>query len=544
MKIALRHAALALCAVCAMWADTYPRQAGIDAQHYRLAIALGDESDAIVGDATVTVRFVQAGVREFALDLASEKNGKGMTVDGVTEREQPIPYTHRAERLMLSLPSAPPPGALRSYRVRYHGVPAGGLLAVKNKYGERCFFSQNWPDLAHQWLPIIDHPYDKATSEFLIDAPATYQVVANGRLQEVTDLNGGRRLTHWKESVPIASWLNNIGVARFASLHLDKAVGVPLQTWVFPRDRDAGIATFSEPMRQALEFFSSRVGPYPYEKLAGVENGAADGGAMEHASAIFFGQENVTGRPALALVAHETAHQWFGDSVTEKDWDDVWLSEGFATYFTALAIEHYQGRDAFLDQMRRSRDTVFAAEKRLPGVAVIQKDPWQGIPNRIVYDKGGWTLHMLRGRLGAEKYWEGMREYYRRYRDGNASTADFERVMEDVSGTDLTWFFQQWLYRAGSPVVTGTWHYQPTTGNIGIDLVQSQAGEPYRLPLEIGITADGVTRIARIEMTQKHQVFQLPAVKEPTSVVLDPNVWTLMDAHWQRQPVSERYVGK
>ena len=338
-------------------------------------------------------------------------------------------------------------------------------------------------------------------------------------------------MTHWKESAPIASWLNNIGVAQFASLHLGKAAGVPLETWVFPRDREAGMATFDEPMRQAMEFYSERVGPYSYEKLASVQNGAARGGGMEHASEIFFGQDSVTGRPALGLVAHETAHQWFGDSVTEKDWDDVWLSEGFATYFAALTTEHYEGRDAFVTQMKRSRASIFNTEKRMPGVAVVQDRPWKGIPNGIVYQKGGWSLHMLRGQIGDAKFWAGIREYYRRYRDGNASTADFEKVMEEVSGADLGWFFKQWLYRPGSPTLQGTWHYNVAAATVAIELMQTQNGEAYRLPLEIAV-GDSTTKV---EMTQKQQRFEIPAAKDPGAVTLDPNVWILMDAKFEKQ---------
>ena len=161
-------------------------------------------------------------------------------------------------------------------------------------------------------------------------------------LQEELDLGDGRRMTHWKQSVPIASWLNNIGVAQFSSRHFATAAGVPLQTWVFPQDRDNGIVTFEGPTRQAMEFFASHIGPYPYEKLADVQV-AGMGGGMEHASAIFFGERSVTNRPAFGLVAHEIAHQWFGDSVTEKDWDDAWLSEGFATYFASLATRVLRG---------------------------------------------------------------------------------------------------------------------------------------------------------------------------------------------------------
>ena len=529
MKARLRFAALALCIVAAALADNYPRQPFIDAQHYVFRVTLTDEDNSIRGATTVTFRFVTAGVHQFALDLASAKDGKGMTVDAVSSGAAAVPFTHQNDRLTISLPSPPQPGELRDFAITYHGIPADGLRIVKNKFGDRCFFSQNWPDLARQWLPMIDHPYDKATSEFVVTAPARYQVVANGLLQEEIDLGDGRRMTHWKQSVPIASWLNNIGVAQFASLHIGNAAGVPLQTWVFPKDRDAGIATFNEPMRQSIEFFASHIGPYPYEKLASVQNGAAGGGGMEHASEIFFGQNAVRGQPALGLVSHETAHQWFGDSVTEKDWDDVWLSEGFATYFAALTTEHYEGRDAFLNAMRRSRATIFTTEKRLPGVAVVQTGPWKGIPNGIVYQKGGWSLHMLRGQIGTQKFWDGIREYYRRYRDANASTADFEHVMEEISGANLDWFFKQWVYRPGSPAVQGTWRYD--SGKIELDLSQTQTGDAYRLPLEV---AAGDTS-AKIEMTAKHQTFEIPDAKEPASVVLDPNVWILADIKLEKQ---------
>ena len=521
MKPVLALLSLGLCL-----ADTYPRQPGVDVQHYIFRVSLSDDTDEITGETTVTVRFVRDGVAEFALDLASPSGGKGMTVTAVS----PGRYRHEGGRLVI-IPAAPPKaGDLRDFTIRYHGAPAGGLKILKNKYGERCFFSANWPDLAHQWLPTIDHPYDKATSEFIITAPDEYQVVANGVLAEEIDLGGGRRVTHWKQSAPIATWLNCVGVARFASRHFGKAAGVPLETWVYHQDRDAGIATFEEPMRRAIEFYSSHIGPYPYRRLAGVES-AGNGGGMENATAVFYGETTVTGRPAFSLVAHEVAHQWFGDSVTESDWDDVWLSEGFATYFALLTTEHYLGRDAFVEGLKRSRTGIFNTEKRLPGVAVVQDKPWKGIPNAIVYQKGGWTLHMLRGQIGTAKFWAGIREYYRRYRDRNATTADFRKVMEEISGSDLGWFFQQWLYRAGSPVVEGGWTYSPASKMVTVEFTQKQPGEAYRLPLEIGIS-DAITRI---EMTQKQQRFEIPCDQEPARVELDPGTWVLMNAAFAKR---------
>jgi len=519
-------------AACAplLFADNYPRQPGIDVDHYIFRVALTDQSDEISGDATVAVRFVDASVTQVAFDLAAPRAGKGMAVEQVTSGGTPVPYVHDDDHLRLTLPAAPARGELREFEIKYHGIPADGLKILQNKYGDRCFFTSNWPDFAHQWLPTIDHPSDKATGEFLVTAPVKYQVVSNGRLVETLDLGDGRRMTHWKQDEPIPVWLYSIGVAEFAARRFGFAAGVPLETWVYHQDRDAGIGTFEIPTREAIEFFSSHIGPYPYDKLAAVET-AGNGGGMEVASAIFYGERGVNGRPATALVAHETAHQWFGDSVTEKDWDDVWLSEGFATYFALLDTEHYLGRDAFVAGLKSARSRIFAAEKRMPGVAVVQDKPWKGIPNQIVYQKGGWALHVLRGQIGTEKFWAGIREYYRRYRDRNASTADFEKVMEEVSGQDLGWFFRQWMYRAGSPVVEGGWRYDAATKKVTIDLAQTQPGDAYRLPLEIGI--GGKTQ--KIEMDRKQQTFEIAADAEPASVELDPNTWLLMDARFAKR---------
>jgi aminopeptidase N len=502
--------------------DTYPRQLGIDAQHYIFKLTLSDSTDEITGEATAEFRFVRDGVAEVALDLAAS-----MKVSEVSSSGARLEFTHPSDRLVIPLASPPHSGDLRKFTILYHGTPTSGLRIGTNKYHDRTFFSQNWPDLARQWLPIIDHPYDKATSEFLITAPAKYQVVANGLLQEETDLGDGRRLTHWKQSVPIASWLNAIGVAQFASRHFAPVHGVPLETWLDYQDREAGIVTFEGPAREALEFYIDHIGPFPYEKLANVEAAGVSGG-MEHASAIFYGEKSVTNEPATNLVAHEIAHQWFGDSVTEKDWDDVWLSEGFATYFTLLCTEHYEGREAFVAGLKHSRDVIFATEKKIPGVAVRHDNlsDMKKVLNQLVYHKGGWTLHMLRRQIGTNQFWAGIRDYYQRYRDASASTDDFRRVMEENSGQDLRWFFHQWLDRAGSPVVEGIWRYDAVGKTVGIELSQKQEGEAYRLPLEIAVAG----RIEQIEMTQKTQRFEFITEKETSSVVLDPDTWLLLDA--------------
>jgi len=517
-------------------ADTYARQPGIDVLHYVYRVTVTDESDEITGEATVDIRFLENGLAGFAFDLASASSGKGMTVSGVMSSGAPARFAHKDDRLRIMLDSPASAGQRRTFTVTYHGIPRAGLRIGKNRHGERTFFSENWPDKARQWLPAVDHPSDKATSEFMITAPARYQVVANGLLEEERDLGDGRRLTHWKQSVPIASWLNAVGVAQFAAHHAGTVKGVPLETWVYHQDRGAAVPALEAPARRVMEFYIEHIGPYPYEKLASVEAAGVFGGT-EHASAIFYGENNLSGRGVTGLVAHEIAHQWFGDAVTERDWDDVWLSEGFATYFTLLFTEHDSGRDAFQAGLERSRNSVFAIEKSNPGLAVVHQNlsDTKRVLNGLVYQKGAWALHMLRGWLGTDTFWLGIRDYYRRYRDSNASTADFERVIEENSGQDLSWFFRQWLNRAGSPELKGSWQYAPEPKRIEIALSQVQPGDPYRLPIEIGIKTDGSAemRIEKIELKERHAHFEIKVDKAPSAVTIDPNRWVLMKSSFQ-----------
>lgn len=513
--------------------DAYPRQRGIDVEHYAFALTLSDTTDAIWGEATVRVRFVERGVSSFWLELATESGGRGMHVDDVRMGAVGVRYTHAADRIAIALPAMAAQGSVGEFTVRYHGVPAKGLRIGPTKYGARSFYSLNWPDLAHQWLPTIDHPSDKATNEFLVTAPAKYQVVANGALEEERDLGDGRRLTHWRESTPIATWLFAFAASEFAVHHAGEVAHIPLSSWTYPQDRDTLWTRYESTAREALAFFIEHIGPYSYEKLANVEAAGLSGGT-EHASAIFYGESSITPQSSVRIVAHEIAHQWWGNAVTERDWNDVWLSEGFATYFTLLYQEHWKGRDAFVRGLQQSRDVVFTTERALPNTPIIHENlvDMAKVTNRLIYEKGGWTLHMLRSLIGTDAFWEGIRRYHARYKDANASTDDLRRVFEEVSGLELQWFFDQWLRRPGHPTVRAVWSYDAATHVLQMDVEQTQPGDVYRLPLEVELTgvpvSDGPRR--RLELTERRQHVSWNVASAPTGVVLDPDTWSLIES--------------
>ena len=528
---ALCFLALFTSAASVLRADPYPRQF-IDVEHYRFALTLVDSADRIDGEATVRLRLLKADLSQVTLDLAGmtpARQGRGMRVSVVTRGGKALVFQHDADRLVITLDGTLAAGTMIELVVRYAGIPADGLQIKPTPHGDRAYFSDNWPNKGHHWLPMIDHIADKATMEMDVTAPSHYQVISNGLRVEETDDARGTRRTVWRESVPIAPWLYALGVAHFAVQHVGDYNGIPIETWVFAHQRDAGFHDFAVPTKDALAFYSEWIGPYSYEKLANVQSNSVSGG-MEAASAIFYSAGSVAGtRPVRwrNVVIHEIAHQWFGNAVTESDWNDVWLSEGFATYFTLLFIEHAYGRDEFVAGLRDSRRAVIDFDRKRPDYRVIHANltDMADVTTGMTYQKGSWVLHMLRQEIGDDRFWAGIREYYALYRDRNATTADFRVAMERAARRDLEGFFRQWLYRGGVPQIDGSWRWDAASKQVVVELRQTQAGEPLRLPIEIGIASSGGTaRVERVELAARDGRFTFAADSAPTSVELDPNV--------------------
>ncbi|NNE67118.1 MAG: M1 family metallopeptidase [Pyrinomonadaceae bacterium] len=523
--------------------DTYPKNPGIDVLNYVFRIGLSDQSDEIECESTIDVRFLKAEIEELRIDLIrfDETSGTGMRIQSVHRGSEKLAFEHRPDHVLIKLGTPSKQSQRSKIRISYRGKPATGLKIGPNKHGERTFFSDNWPNKARNWLATVDHPYDKAMCEFVVTAPDHYQVISNGLLVEETDIGDGKRLTHWKQSVPIAPWLYVLGVARFAVQYVDEFEGKSIQTWVYHQDRDAGFYDFGYLTKHALQFYSDSVGPFSYEKLANIQSNSV-GGGMEAASAIFYGDRSVTGTRSVRwrnVIIHEIAHQWFGNSVTEYDWDDVWLSEGFATYFTLLFIEHQYGRDAFVEGLESSKKRVDSFHEKNPDYRIVHNNlnDMKNVVTSQTYQKGSWILHMLRGVVGTENFWKGIRNYYAKYKDSSATTADFKREMEEVSGKDLTVFFDQWLYKPGALKVEGSWRYDDSNKQVQIDLSQVQNdGSLFKMPIEVGIYNDGSAeaRIEKISLTGQTGSFLFTSEGPPAEVRLDPNYWVLMDKEFKR----------
>jgi aminopeptidase N len=489
----------------------------IDVQHYRFAIQVNDANDTVKGQAKVRIKFLE-DVNSFRLNLVkTNSNGKGMLVSAVTEVDKSVLFTQDSN--VVNINTAAKANSIHSYTIAYQGIPADGLIISTNKFGHRTFFGDNWPDRAHNWLPCADYPADKAQVDFIVTAPDHYQVVANGLKIEETMLPNHLKLTHWKETAQLPTKVMVIGVADFAIDHTGDISNIPVYTYVFPQDKDAGFKSYAV-AKEILPFYIKNVGPFAYEKLANVQSKTIFGG-MENASAIFYFENSVTARDIEELMAHEIAHQWFGDAASEKNFAHLWLSEGFATYMTNLYLENKYGADTLKKRLIKDRATVFNFEKKrlTPVVDTAVKTKYMQLLNANSYQKGGWVLHMLRRKLGDDVFWKGIRNYYAKYDGGNANTDDLRGVMEKASGQDLKQFFKQWLFIPGHPQLSITWKYNSGKKVVELNITQKQ-NVLYEFPLEIAIDH----QLHTISIKNKNTIINLPVSGKPSAVSVDPNV--------------------
>src|SRR5690242_5528512 len=450
--------------------------------HYAVDIALDDQLSEI-SSATARIDIVILKPTSL-IDLDFSE----LTVDSVTLDAKPVTFTHKDQSLLITLPQRTAAGARLTLTVQYHGKPKDGLILTADKDGKPSAIGDNWPNRVHHWIPTLDHPSAKATVTFNITAPTADEVVANGRLDRVTT-SGTHRMWTYTEGVPIPPYCMIIGVGQFARFEPTESTATPLSYYVPHVDAPVAMKGFA-PSIPTVAYFSETIAPYPYEKLALIV-GATRFGGMENSSAIVFTSTLFTPRSAAKMsqtfgipisttdvIAHEIAHQWFGDSVTESTWSDLWLSEGFATYFAGLFLQRYESEEAFQAYMKDAAERAFSYEKttRTP---IFDRDTedLMKLLNANNYQKGAWVLHMLRSRLGDDAFFRGLRTYYQAHANANASTEDLRAALEKSSRTDLRAFFARWVYDSGHPQYELSWEWvqrSTSAGELRLTLNQLQ----------------------------------------------------------------------
>jgi aminopeptidase N len=483
---------------------------GVNAEHYAFHVVIPDTGRRV---SVTTVAYIR---RSRAVDTLRLDLHSAMRVSRVTVNAREATFARDSTSVRIALPrwnraecENPRPSTvdrpdpcLDWVSVDAAGVPANGLIISQDGRGRWLYFADHGPTRARFGLPVIDHPSDKATVEWRVHAPATSRVIANGRVRE--DRNPlpnepGRAITAWRSDIPIPTYLMVIGVAPMARIDLG-ATACGFAELGGCVDQDVYEAPELAPRippgfaaaGRIVEWLSRTVGPFPYEKLSHVQSSTQFGG-MENASAIFYSDaafRNMT--LGEGLVAHETAHQWFGNAVTAARWADLWLSEGFATYFAALWEREARGDSAFRAAMAGIKQRIVNAPvvRDRPVVDSMQTD-LMALLNANSYQKGGFVLHMLRRQIGDSAFARGIRAYYAAHKHGNATSADLQRAMERFATGSLGWFFQQWLTRPGFAELSVAWDHA-ADGSVTVRIVQSSRFGAYRLSLPVVVErADG-----------------------------------------------------
>lgn len=526
-----------------MPAQAERRERGVDAWqplNYDVALTLDNQLTEITTARTeITVLVLKEPLAALDLDFGQ------MPVDAVTVGGAPARYEQRPGTLSISLARAAKKAERLSVAVVYHGRPKDGLLLLPDKDGKPSATGDNWPDRVHNWIPCLDHPSAKATVHFTVTAPARDLVVANGQLEATRTNPDMTRTWVYRESAPIPPYCMVIAAGEGARLEPASPAITPLFYYVPQSDRSYAVRGFA-PAAPALSFFSEIVAPYPYEKLALIV-GATRFGGMENSSAIVFTSTLFDGREVAQplsrrfniperiedVVAHEIAHQWFGDSVTERAWADLWLSEGFATYFAGLFIERFEGERAFRDYMKRAAETYLSYEngRRAP---IHDRDTQDlfNLLNPNNYQKGAWVLHMLRGEMGDDAFFRGIRDYYNAHRNSTATSEDLRAALEKSSGMDLREFFTRWVYASGHPRYEVSWAWRrpkAAGGELVLRVRQLQDGEPFLTPLPAEVvTATGRRRI-KIKPTGRDSTLNIPLEGRPSDVRIDPDEMILKE---------------
>ncbi len=512
--------------------------------HYEVSLSFNENlSEITSAHAELTILVLKETVAALDLDFGE------MPVISVTVDDMPVSYEQRPGKLLITLSQPARKDARLRVGVAYHGQPKDGLILAQDKDGKPSATGDNWPDRVHHWIPCLDHPSAKATVRFTVTAPARYLVVANGRLEKEVSTSQGQRTWIWNEGVPISPYCMIIAVGDFAKLEPKGQTVTPLSYYVPQSDRKFAMQGFA-PAIPSLKYFTETIGAYPYEKLAMIV-GATRFGGMENSSAIVFTStlfDNFkTAEPRSRrydiparvrnVVAHEVAHQWFGDSVTESTWADLWLSEGFATYFEALFVEQFEGKLAFRAEMKTSADKylAYAKERRTP-IHDRETEDLNKLLNANNYEKGAWVLHMLRGVLGDNAFFAGLRDYYKQHRDQTATTEDLRAALEKSSGMNLKDFFARWIYQSGHPRYEATWKWHaPGKGDrtnqryVELKIRQLQEDEPFLMPLTVELaTAKGARRVT-VTPTGKEFVTRIPVAIQPNALKIDPDEMVLKE---------------
>lgn len=511
-----------------------PRRAPFDVDHYALELELAPQACAIEAQCRVRLFALEEPLEAVELDL------HGLEVlEVLDESGANLSFEHDGELLRIH-PSAPiAPRALASFAVRYRGVPRAGLWFVRKRDGVPTqVYSQGECEDSSYWFPCFDAPAERATSELRVVMPRGWRSLAAGEFVDRVELDGDRAAERWRMTTAHPAYLTTLVAGEFVSLR-ERWGSVDLEHWAAP-ELEPHVGPSLASTAQVLEHFSELTGlRYPFSKYTQACLDNFRFGGMENITATTLTDAVLSdelGRrdyDATDLIAHEAAHQWFGNLVTCAHWSDIWLNEGFATYLTELYREAVEGEDAFRAAMRDVQASYLSQDvgaRRRPIVWDVYRQPMDLFTTGHAYPGGAARLHHLRFVVGERAFFAALRRYVAEQRGRAVSTDDWRRALEQESGLDLRAFFQQWLHSPGYPQFEVRWSWSAERQSVLVDVEQVHSpanGCPsvFSTPVDIEVRDASGARTTRVTVDRRRQRFELAGSSAPSWVVFDKHGW-------------------
>jgi aminopeptidase N len=550
----VRLAALALAALLAVtgtpvakvFADEpYARSKDYDLLHSKIALRFDVEKKKVLGDVTHSLAILRDGTTKIWFDSV------GLDIHSVTVNRAAAKFETTADRLIVALPGAAKASEKFDVEIKYEGRPTKGLYFIlpDKDYPERPkqIWTQGESEDTRNYLPTYDEPNDRLTTETILTVPAAWRTVSNGKLISVSDAGSGMKTWTWKESVPSSTYLFTVVAGEFDEAK-ESWRGMPLMYYA-PKGRGERLPINYGRTPLMMDLFSKKFGvEYPWEKYAQVMVDDFVAGGMENSSAttntssslvhVKLAGEYPTGQDDL--IAHELAHQWFGDLVTCKDWGDIWLNEGFATFAEMLWQEaHYGKEEADYERWRRGRywfeETQLFKKPTVRHDFAESSDEFDG----NAYGKGGWVLYMLRHQLGDEPFYGGLKHYLEVNRGKNVVTADFAKAIEEATHRNIDEFLEQWIYGAGAPKFDLKYSYDEAKHQVALTVKQSQKLEGrvgvFRVPVAVEITTGSGPKLYDVMVNKQEKVYTFPADQAPVMVLFDKGGHLLASKNFHKE---------
>lgn len=536
--------AIALSVVPGRADEPYARSRDYDLQHSKIALRFDLEHKKVLGDVIHSISILKDGTAKLAFDSV------GLAIQSVTVNRAAAKFESTAEKLIVPLPSAAKVGEKFDVQIRYEGKPTKGLYFIlpDRDYPDRPnqIWTQGESEDTRYYLPTYDYPNDRLTTETILTVPASWITVGNGKLVGVTDAGNGLKTWTWKESVPSSTYLITVVAGEFEGAK-DSWHGIPVDYYA-PKGRGDRLPINYGRTPAMIDLFSRKLGiDYPWEKYTQTMVDDFVAGGMENSSATTNTSTSLE-HPKLApeyatgqddLISHELGHQWFGDLVTCKDWGDIWLNEGFATFMETVWTEAHFPKDQ-TDYERWSSARDWFGQTNLYTKPIVRHDFSDSSEfDGNAYGKGGWVLYMLRHQLGEDAFYRGLKHYLEVNRGKNVVTSDLIKAIEEATYTDVDEFFSQWIYGAGAPKFDLSYAYDDAKHQVSLTVKQTQKREGhvglFHIPAEVEITTPSGPRLYPVKVSKETETFSFPADGVPLMVLFDKGSHILKSADFHKE---------